>query len=307
MSGDVAGAAMGQQGAAEQSSGQQSSGQQSSGQQGTVEPAGGQEGAGPRPQDAAEQACGQQGAGPQGAAEQAFGQQSAGPQGAAEQAAAGQQSAGPQGAAEQAAAGQQGAGPQGAGPQGPAEQGAMDSTIRQGIEELSRAGWQVPWPESPISGTGPQERAELEVAFATAMRRTGSLMQLMGQAAADRIGINSTDLNCLNILSFSGHMTAGELAKATGLTTASITGVIDRLEEAGFVRRERDPHDRRRVVVRLSLDKAVSDVASVFAPMLRDWREMATRYSDDELRLIVDFYGRVEQVFRKHLLRLRDE
>jgi len=323
MSGDVAGAAMGQQGAAEQSSGQQSSGQQSSGQQGTVEPAGGQEGAGPRPQDAAEQAFGQQGAGPQGAAEQAFGQQSAGPQGAAEQAAAGQQSAGPQGAAEQAAAGQQsagpqgaaeqaaagqqGAGPQGAGPQGPAEQGAMDSTIRQGIEELSRAGWQVPWPESPISGTGPQERAELEVAFATAMRRTGSLMQLMGQAAADRIGINSTDLNCLNILSFSGHMTAGELAKATGLTTASITGVIDRLEEAGFVRRERDPHDRRRVVVRLSLDKAVSDVASVFAPMLRDWREMATRYSDDELRLIVDFYGRVEQVFRKHLLRLRDE
>jgi len=291
MSGDVAGAAMGQQGAAEQSSGQQSSGQQSSGQQGTVEPAGGQEGAGPRPQDAAEQAFGQQGAGPQGAAEQAFGQQSAGPQGAAEQ----------------AAAGQQGAGPQGAGPQGPAEQGAMDSTIRQGIEELSRAGWQVPWPESPISGTGPQERAELEVAFATAMRRTGSLMQLMGQAAADRIGINSTDLNCLNILSFSGHMTAGELAKATGLTTASITGVIDRLEEAGFVRRERDPHDRRRVVVRLSLDKAVSDVASVFAPMLRDWREMATRYSDDELRLIVDFYGRVEQVFRKHLLRLRDE
>jgi len=286
MSGDVAGAAMGQQSAAEQSSGQQSSGQQ-----GTVEPAGGQEGAGPRPQDAAEQAFGQQGAGPQGAAEQAFGQQSAGPQGAAEQAAAGQQSAGPQGA----------------GPQGPAEQGAMDSTIRQGIEELSRAGWQVPWPESPISGTGPQERAELEVAFATAMRRTGSLMQLMGQAAADRIGINSTDLNCLNILSFSGHMTAGELAKATGLTTASITGVIDRLEEAGFVRRERDPHDRRRVVVRLSLDKAVSDVASVFAPMLRDWREMATRYSDDELRLIVDFYGRVEQVFRKHLLRLRDE
>jgi len=281
MSGDVAGAAMGQQGAAEQSSGQQSSGQQSSGQQGTVEPAGGQEGAGPRPQDAAEQAFGQQGAGPQGA--------------------------GPQGAAEQAAAGQQGAGQEGAGPQGPAEQGAMDSTIRQGIEELSRAGWQVPWPESPISGTGPQERAELEVAFATAMRRTGSLMQLMGQAAADRIGINSTDLNCLNILSFSGHMTAGELAKATGLTTASITGVIDRLEEAGFVRRERDPHDRRRVVVRLSLDKAVSDVASVFAPMLRDWREMATRYSDDELRLIVDFYGRVEQVFRKHLIRLRDE
>ena len=42
-------------------------------------------------------------------------------------------------------------------------------------------------------------------------------------------------------------------------------------------------------------------MATVFAPMLRDWREMAARYSDDELRLIVDFYGRMEQVFREHL------
>ena len=252
---------------------QQSTAEQSSGQQGTVEAAAGQEGA--APPGAAEQAAGQPGAG--------------------------QEGAGPPGAAEQAA------GQAGGGPQGAAEEDAAGSTTRQGAAELSRAGWELPWPESPTSGTGPRERAELELAFATAMRRTGSLMQLMGQAAADRIGINNTDLNCLNILSFSGHMTAGELAKATGLTTASITGVIDRLEEAGFVRRERDPHDRRRVVVRLSLDKAVSDVASVFAPMLRDWREMATRYSDDELRLIVDFYGRVEQVFRKHLIRLRDE
>lgn len=203
--------------------------------------------------------------------------------------------------------GQQASGQHASGPPGAAAEDAAGSAPQPGAEDLSRAGWELPWPESPASGVGPQERAELEVAFATAMRRTGSLMQLMGQAAADRIGINNTDLNCLNILSFSGHMTAGELAKATGLTTASITGVIDRLEEAGFVRRERDPHDRRRVVVRLSLDKAVSDVASVFAPMLRDWREMAARYSDDELRLIVDFYGRVEQVFRKHLIRLRDE
>ena len=100
-------------------------------------------------------------------------------------------------------------------------------------------------------------------------------------------------------------MTAGELARATGLTTASITGVVDRLEEAGFVTRERDPNDRRRVVVQINLDRAMKDVATIFAPMLRSWREMSARYSDDELRLIVDFYGRMEQVFREHLLRLR--
>ena len=150
------------------------------------------------------------------------------------------------------------------------------------------------------------ERAELAAAFAAAIRRTGSLMQLMSQAAADRIGINSTDLNCLNILSFRGRMTAGELARETGLTTASITGVVDRLEEAGFVRRERDPQDRRRVVVRLVLEPRLRDVASVFLPMVRDWNEMAARYSDDELKLIVDFYDRMEEVLRKHLTRLRE-
>jgi DNA-binding MarR family transcriptional regulator len=183
----------------------------------------------------------------------------------------------------------------------------QEQSWQTGAGQHGPGGWDVPWPESPAAGTGAPGRADLELAFATAMRRTGSLMQLMGQAAADRIGINATDLNCLNILSFSGHMTAGELARATGLTTASITGVIDRLEEAGFVSRQRDPHDRRRVVVTIALDRAMRDVASVFLPVLRDWRELAARYSDDELRLIVDFYARMEQVFRNHVARLRTE
>src|SRR6266516_1076555 len=167
-----------------------------------------------------------------------------------------------------------------------------------GASATAAGGWDVPWAESPAAGASTPGRAELEVAFATAMRRTGALMQLMGQAAADRIGINNTDLNCLNILSFSGHMTAGELAKATGLSTASITGVIDRLEEAGFVRRERDPADRRRGVVRLVTERVASDVATVFLPMVRAWQRLAEQYSDDELRLIVAFYGQLEQVLR---------
>ena len=163
-----------------------------------------------------------------------------------------------------------------------------------------------PWPELATDGARPPERADLEAAFVTALRATGSLMTLITQATAERIGINGTDLNCLNILSFRGQMTAGELARATGLTTASITGVVDRLEEAGYVTRERDPHDRRRVVVKLVVDRAMHDVANLFLPMMRAWREMAARYSDDELRLMVDYYARVEQVLREHLDRLRD-
>jgi DNA-binding transcriptional ArsR family regulator len=176
-----------------------------------------------------------------------------------------------------------------------------------GQEPAARAAsmhdWDMPWIEA--IGAGPPERKALAAAFGEGFRKTGSLMQLMGQAAAERIGLNATDLNCLNILSFSGEMTAGELARATGLTTASITGVADRLEDAGYVRRERDPRDRRRVVIRLVLERALQDVAPVFLPLILGWQGVVTRYTDDELRLIVEFYGLMENVIRAHLARLR--
>src|SRR5713226_6565044 len=159
--------------------------------------------------------------------------------------------------------------------------------------------WELPWAEPFASGSGRPERAQLAAAFGAAIRRTGSLMQLMGQAAADRIGINATDLNCLNILSFSGQMTAGQLAKATGLTTAAITGVIDRLEEAGYARRERDTADRRRVVVHLAADAAIRDVAPALAPVLTAWQEIAAGYTEAELELIVGFQRRAEEGMRQ--------
>jgi DNA-binding MarR family transcriptional regulator len=168
-------------------------------------------------------------------------------------------------------------------------------------------GWEVPWPEGIRPDSWTQERAELGLAFVAAIRKTSSLMQLMSQAAADRVGINATDLNCLNILSFSGQLTAGELAKATGLTTASITGVVDRLEEAGLVHRERDASDRRRVVVHLDTARALATIAPVFAPMLGAWQRLTEQYTDDQLRLIVAFYDRVEGVIRDHLARLRTQ
>jgi DNA-binding MarR family transcriptional regulator len=193
------------------------------------------------------------------------------------------------------------AGDQGAGEQGAGEQPASQQPASQ--QRASQHDWDIPWIEA--IGNGPPERKRLAAAFGEGFRKTSSLLQLLGQAAADRIGLNATDLNCLNILSFSGEMTAGELARATGLTTASITGVADRLEQAGFVRRERDPGDRRRVVIALVLDKALREVAPVFQPMIREWLTMTTRYTDDELRLIVEFYAQMEEVIREHLIRLR--
>jgi hypothetical protein len=60
------------------------------------------------------------------------------------------------------------------------------------------------------------------------------------------------------------------------------------------------------VVVQLVTERAVRDVASVFRPMVRAWQGLAGQYSDEELRLIVDFYGRMEQLLREHITRLRE-
>jgi DNA-binding MarR family transcriptional regulator len=151
----------------------------------------------------------------------------------------------------------------------------------------------------------PETRRGLEREFLLALRKAGSVMQLLGAASAERIGINVTDLNCLNILALTGHMTAGELARETGLTTASITGVLDRLEEAGFVRRERDPGDRRRVIVRLDATRGLRDVAPVFAPVVEAWRAAAAAYSDEQLTLILEFQHQLEHIMRDRLIELR--
>jgi DNA-binding transcriptional ArsR family regulator len=157
------------------------------------------------------------------------------------------------------------------------------------------------------AGGGGGERQRLETDFLLALRRAGSIMQLLGQMSAERIGINVTDLNCLNIVALTGSMTAGDLARATGLTTASITGVLDRLEEGGFVRRERDPHDRRRVIVKLNAGPGLREIGPTFGPLLKAWRATAAGYSDDDLRLLLEFQRRFEEIVREQLARLRGE
>jgi DNA-binding HxlR family transcriptional regulator len=102
-------------------------------------------------------------------------------------------------------------------------------------------------------------------------------------------------------------MTAGDLARATGLTTASITGVLDRLEESGFVRRERDPKDRRRVIVNLNAGPGLAEIGPTFGPLVKAWREAAAGYTDSELGLLLEFQRKLQDIMLAQLARLRDD
>ena len=153
---------------------------------------------------------------------------------------------------------------------------------------------------------GVSRRAELVTQVLDALRRTSAWSVAMSQEAAERIGINTTDLHCLNLLT-DGPMTAGELARRAGITTASVTGVIDRLEETGYVRRERDTSDRRKVLVTLQVSYTARDVAPVFQPFVQAWRGAMDGFTEEQLEVIAAFLGRTEEVFRSEVGRMRGE
>src|SRR2546428_6403111 len=96
----------------------------------------------------------------------------------------------------------------------------------------------------PAAVKPPPTRAELLAAMNEAARRKTTATVLFHAAVAERLGLSATDHKYADLIARQGPMTAGELADRAGLTTGAITGVLDRLEQAGWGPRERDPHDR---------------------------------------------------------------
>jgi DNA-binding MarR family transcriptional regulator len=137
------------------------------------------------------------------------------------------------------------------------------------------------------------------------MQRLVAEVVLFNQAVADRLGMNATDLQCLNVLLETGPVTAGRLAEATGLTTGAVTGVIDRLERAGYAWRERDPNDKRRVIVHPLPEQAEREIGPLYESMGRSFEEMCSRYDDEELALIHDFVIRTHPLNREETAKLR--
>src|SRR5580693_2437800 len=98
----------------------------------------------------------------------------------------------------------------------------------------------------------------------TEVRRSQNATDRFDQAVADALGLNRTDMRCMDVIEREGPVPAGKLAAATGLTSGAITTALDRLERAGYARRADDPSDRRRVLVELTA-KARADANGFYA------------------------------------------
>jgi DNA-binding MarR family transcriptional regulator len=124
-----------------------------------------------------------------------------------------------------------------------------------------------------------------------ALRRSSAAGVLHGQTIARRVGVNSTDLECLDLILMGGPSTAGEIARHTGLTSGAVTGLIDRLERLGLVERAADSADRRKVLVRVREDR-IGPIAALYSPLEKTMQTLLASYSKEELKVLIDFSER---------------
>src|ERR1035441_10596867 len=112
---------------------------------------------------------------------------------------------------------------------------------------------------------------------------------LFNLKVAAEVGLNGTDMQCLNLLELQGSATPGEIARWAFLTTGGVTVVLDRLEKAGYIRRQPNPHDRRSSIIR-----PIPSKFRKLQPHYQSKGEALARalsaYTEDELKLIQDFF-----------------
>jgi predicted transcriptional regulator len=122
------------------------------------------------------------------------------------------------------------------------------------------------------------------------------------EAVARQLGLNATDTRCLDLIARSGNtqVTAGDLGRATGLTTGAVTGILDRLENAGMVERWRDSSDRRKVFVRPRPEAAVR-MGPLYHGLGAAMMKLASSYQTSDLELIAEFLERSVAVLKEQI------
>jgi DNA-binding MarR family transcriptional regulator len=130
---------------------------------------------------------------------------------------------------------------------------------------------------------------------ASSLRALSTEIDRLDQAAADRYGLNRTDMRALDIVGRVGPLAPTALARLLGFTTGGVTTVLDRLERAGYIRRQPDPGDRRRQVVEIT-ETTIARDQEVFGDLIRATSDLLAAYTDDQLLVIHDFVDRTRQL-----------
>jgi DNA-binding MarR family transcriptional regulator len=136
-------------------------------------------------------------------------------------------------------------------------------------------------------------------------RRHSTAVVLFHHAVAERLGLGPTDHKCLDLLRERGAMAGTDLSAITGLTSGAITGVVARLERAGYLRREPDPHDGRKQILRLALERA--HIQDVIDPLRKDVAALLENFDAHQLTAIAEFLTRTTDLVYRHAALLRAE
>jgi DNA-binding MarR family transcriptional regulator len=116
-------------------------------------------------------------------------------------------------------------------------------------------------------------------------------LSLLNNRVGSQLELKDVDLDCFDIIDTYGPLSPSALARRAGLHPATMTGILDRLERGGWIARERDPADRRAVVVRVRRER-YAELMRLYAGMNRSMNKLLADYSDSELEVIADFLQR---------------
>ncbi|PRS26254.1 MarR family transcriptional regulator [Bacillus sp. RJGP41] len=138
------------------------------------------------------------------------------------------------------------------------------------------------------------------------LQRYGMRSVLFQQNMAQKIGVSHTDLKSAEILNETGLITAGELSKITGLSTGSVTALINRLEKSGYVKRERDQLDGRKVMI-MPIPERQEQIKSHYQSLSMATKELCSAYNEQELILINQFVEEITKIMDKENDKLMSE
>jgi DNA-binding MarR family transcriptional regulator len=141
-----------------------------------------------------------------------------------------------------------------------------------------------------------QTRAQVMHDLSIQFRYVSANSVLFSQVVADKVGLHPTDTECLDYLLLNGASTAGQLATLTGLTTGAVTAVIDRLEKAGYVKREHDAKDRRKVLVVPNEEKAYREIGQYSMRMQTVFDTTCEGMTDEELAVVLRFIAKANSL-----------